>query len=182
MKIYHILAMSENRVIGVNNELPWSIEEDMQRYKQITYGHSILMGRKTFESIGKPLKKRNNIVVSSKKTIYKNNRLSDPIHADEIKHFYAGTTLGLVNSIEAGLEMAKDLKTHELYIIGGGEIYKQTLPYVDEIRMTIVHDEYDGDAFYPEIDDSEWATTWAKPGMEYSFVDLVRKSSLSEVP
>ena len=181
MKIYHILAMSENRVIGEDNEIPWTFTRDMERFMNLTYGHTILMGRKTFDSLGGgPLRERNNIVVSrSLKEISKGR---DQIKAGEFKYFEQGRNLGLCNSIGAALNMVEniDLVTDELYIIGGGEIYRQTLDLVDEIRMTIIHDEYEGNVFYPELDNSEWCTSWSQPGDQYSFVDLVRKSNLQE--
>lgn len=131
----HIVAMSKNNVIGQNGRMPWHYSEDLKRFKQMTMGHSLIMGRKTFESIGKPLSGRQNIVIS--KTLEPQDGII------------------VVPGIDQAFMHAKETsKTwgEEVFIIGGGEIYKQTLSKVQKIYMTIVQKNVEGDTFYPEID------------------------------
>lgn len=129
-----IVAVANHNAIGGNNQLLWHISADLKRFKQITSGHAIVMGRKTYESIGKPLPNRQNIVIT------RNRALSLP-GAD------------VVDSVEAAKEIANG---DELFIIGGGEIYSQTLPVADRIYLTRVWADYKADTFFPEIDMSSW--------------------------
>ena len=126
-----IAVLSQNRVIGKDGKLPWDIPEDMQRFRQLTAGHPVIMGRKTYESIGKPLKNRTNIVIT-RDTSYK----------------ASGCTI--VGSLEEALEQAKKVEHTEIFIIGGGEIYRQALPICDKLYLTVVHESIDGDAFFPD--------------------------------
>jgi dihydrofolate reductase len=122
-----IAALNANRVIGKNGTIPWHIPEDQQRFKQVTTGHTVLMGRKTFESIGKPLPERRNIVVSRS----------------------GGPSVGVewYPSLENAL---KDIASeHEVFVIGGGDIFRQTLERADKLELTIVDDTADGDTFFP---------------------------------
>ncbi len=156
-----IVAMSQNRVIGREGQIPWHLSEDLKRFKQITMGHPVVMGRKTFESIGKPLPGRENIVLTR-----------DP-------HFNPpGVTL--IHAVDEILNM-----NGEIFVIGGAEIYKQFLPQSDKIYLTLIDDEFDGDAFFPEID---WENDFQiiekseilyseKDHLPYQFVTAVRKKS-----
>ena len=129
--------MSDNRVIGRNNKLPWNIPEDLKFFKQKTLNKVVIMGRKTFESLGKPLPKRLNIII----TRQLNYKVPDNVV--------------VCPSLEAvkPLCSSMDLKEYgqELFIIGGGEIYKQSLNDIEFIYLTHIHQEYEGDAFYPSI-------------------------------
>lgn len=129
-----IVAMSQNNVIGDKNKLLWNLKEDMVRFKNITTGHPILMGRKTYESIGRPLPNRTNIVVTR-----------GNIEID-------GCTV--VHSIEEGINMFPD--NEEIFIIGGAEIYKQVLPKVDKMYLTVILEDYEGDAVFPKINFKMW--------------------------
>ena len=152
MKLYHIVAMAENRVIGKDGKLPWHFSEDLKRFKRLTMGSTIIMGRKTFESIGsKPLPGRENFVVSRSKPIRALNTTvtarseafphpSLRAEGEEHVHFF--------ESIE---EAIKAVRTDKVFIIGGAEIFRQTIDLVDGIYLTLVKAHYDGDAFYPEI-------------------------------
>lgn len=182
MKIYHIAAMSENNVIGNNNKLPWVIKRDMKRFKEVTKGHAILMGRKTWSSLPQDaLPHRSNIVVSRMDQI-KTDKYGILKSGGRVQMSPSNTSLSLFSNIEEGISEAERQGYEELYVIGGGEIYKQTLTHADALRLTLVHKEYEGDAFYPELDESEWLTAWVEPGENYSFIDLVRKpSSLEEL-
>lgn len=138
-----IVAQSQNRVIGRGNKLPWYLPEDLKYFKRITQGKPIVMGRKTYESIGRPLPGRTNIVIS------RNPDYTQP-----------GTRV--VGSLEAALELAEQQAlvdgSEELLVIGGAEIYAQALVLADRLYITQVHAEIEGDAFFPEIDPQDWET------------------------
>lgn len=127
-----IVALSkDNRAIGYNNKLLWKISEDLLRFKRITSGHPVIMGRKTFESIGKVLPDRPNIVVT-RDTQYK------------------ASGCEIAYSLNEALEKARELDTNEVFIIGGGELYKQALPLSDRLYLTLVDDKKEGDTFFPD--------------------------------
>lgn len=134
MSISIIVAMAQNRIIGVNNSLPWHLPGDMKWFRRHTLGKSVVMGRKTYESIGKPLPDRSNIVVT------RNPEYTAP-----------GCTV--VTSIDAALEAAGE---GEVMIMGGADLYRQMLPRADRLYLTLVHTEIEGDAFFPEIDWDQW--------------------------
>ena len=135
MKISLIVAQSKNNVIGKNNQLPWHLPADLQHFKQITMGKPIIMGRKTFESIGKPLPGRNNIVIS------RNQQLSIP-----------GCTV--FHSIESALAAMK--AEPEVMIIGGADLFLQALPLAHRIYLTVIDAEFEGDTFFPVLDAKVW--------------------------
>ena len=131
-KICLIVAISRNRAIGKNNKLLWYIPEDLKRFKALTLGHPIIMGRKTFESIGKPLPERTNIVVT---------RALD----------YKAEGCIIKQSVEDAIAEAKKYDQEEIYVIGGGQIYEHTLPFADRLCVTIIEAEIEGaDTFFPE--------------------------------
>lgn len=134
-KISVVVAISKNtRAIGNNNKLLWHIPEDLKRFKEITMGHPIIMGRKTFESIlnilGKPLPGRRNIVIT---------RQND----------YDARGADVVSSLEEGLRLAKTLDNKEIFIGGGQQIYEQTLPVIERLYLTLVDSDKQGDTFFP---------------------------------
>ena len=160
MTISIIVAVAENNAIGYDNHLLWHISEDLKRFKSITTGHHIILGRKTYESVGKPLPGRINIVISRQEN-------------------YTVDGCLVAKSIEDALLIAKD--DSEVFIIGGGEIYKQALSITDKIYLTRVHAGFAGDTFFPELNLSEWATESVqkgKPanddGFGYTFINLIR--------
>lgn len=132
-----IAAMDENRVIGANNQLPWHLPADLQHFKALTTGHPILMGRKTYESIGRPLPNRLNIIMTRDTN-------------------YQAAGCEVVHSITAALVVAKEQQAKEIFIIGGAEIYQQLMPHTQRIYLTIVHHAFTGDTFFPAIDMSIW--------------------------
>jgi dihydrofolate reductase len=132
-----IAACSSNRVIGKDNQLIWHIPGDLKRFKSLTSGNPILMGRKTFESIGKPLPNRTNIVLTK-----------DPNWKHEGCLVYSDWR-----------QVLPLFENQRLYVIGGGEIYKQLLPYASEIELTIINKEFEGDAYFPEINENNWILT-----------------------
>jgi dihydrofolate reductase len=131
-----IAAMSSNRVIGVQNKLPWDIPEDLKRFRALTAGHVIIMGRKTFESIGRPLPGRDNRVVTRQKD-----------YKPEGVKVYATLEAALAERVPDGL------KDDEVFVIGGGEIYAQALPFADRLHLTVIDQEFKGDAYFPDFAD-----------------------------
>ena len=142
MKVSMIVAVSANNVIGADGGLPWRLSEDLRRFKEITMGKPMIMGRQTFESIGKALPGRRSIILS-RQTAYKQ----------------AGCDV--VNTPEAALELVADAE--EVMIIGGGEVYEQFLPMTDRIYLTRVHTKVEGDTFFPEINEDEWRIVSSRP-------------------
>jgi len=134
-KITLIVAAAENNAIGKGNRMPWHLPNDFKYFKEKTLNHSVVMGRKTFESIGKPLPERRNIVMT-KNTNY--------LHEE----------VDVANNIDELLLYCRDER--EIFIIGGAEIYKQTLPLAHKVLLTRVHTTVDGDAFFPELPANEW--------------------------
>lgn len=161
MKISLIVAMATNRVIGRRGKLPWRIPADMKYFKQVTMGKPIIMGRKTYESIGTALPGRTNIVITRNPTV----------DAHDIV---------LARSVHEALKKAAEVDG-EAMIIGGGQIYEATLPLADRIYLTEVHGDYDGDAFFPHLDRAMWRESARKDFTAendipaYSFVELDRK-------
>ncbi len=137
MRIAMIWAMAENRVIGRNNNLPWHLPNDLKYFKKLTTGKPVIMGRKTYESIGKPLPNRINIVITRDETF----------KADGVK---------VVNSVQDALDLAEAecliSGGEEVIVMGGEQIYKLCLPHADRLYITFVHANVDGDAFFPEFD------------------------------
>ena len=126
-----IVATSNNRVIGDSNKLIWNLPSDLRRFKEITTGHPIVMGRKTYESIGRPLPNRRNVIITKDTN-------------------YVVDNCEVVNSIEEALL----LTNNDCFIIGGGEIYKQTLPLASQVFLTLIDEEFQGDTYFPELDKS----------------------------
>ena len=131
--------MGKNREIGADNQLLWHLPKDLKHFKELTSGHPIIMGRKTYESIGKPLPNRTNIVVSRKKDWFQEGIL-------------------IVGSLKEALKFAKKMD-EEIFIIGGGNIYEQTLEITDKLEVTQVNAELEADVFFPKIDEKIWQKT-----------------------
>jgi dihydrofolate reductase len=163
MKISIIAAMAANRVIGHENRLPWHLPADLGHFKQITMGKPIVMGRKTWESLARALPGRSNIVITRDKN-------------------YVAEGGKVVHSMEEAMQAAGECE--EVMVIGGAEFYLQTLPLADTLYLTLVEGEFEGDAFFPEIDEDEWREV-AREAHEaddknphaYSFVRLERVRS-----
>lgn len=160
MKLAAIVAMSQNRVIGQNNTLPWHLPADLKHFKEVTMGKPIIMGRKTFDSIGRALPGRTNIIIT---------RNTD---------FHAEGCL-VVHSIDEALNQCRN--SEEAMIIGGAELFIATMPKVQRIYLTIIHEDFVGDVFFPKLDDNEWKEESredfqpdAKNPYPYSFLTLQR--------
>jgi dihydrofolate reductase len=136
MEIAIVVAVTQNGVIGFENRLPWHLPADLRHFKQLTTNHTVVMGRKTFESIGKPLPNRQNIVISRQ------------------TNFHAEGCLVFTNLIDA-LQLAKNQQAEKVFVIGGAEIYQIALPFCTHLYMTHIHATIQGDAFF-ELDKKTW--------------------------
>jgi dihydrofolate reductase len=136
MKIIIIAAMARNRVIGKRGAIPWHIPGELQRFKRITMGHVVVMGRKTYESIGKPLPGRTNIVITR-------------------QNEYPATGCLLAGNLQEALSLCK--QDAKIFICGGGEIYREAMEVADEISLTVLDRDVDGDTVFPEINSSIYA-------------------------
>jgi dihydrofolate reductase len=137
MRVSFIVAKAENNVIGINNKLPWHLKDDLQNFKKITMGHHILMGRKTFESIGKALPGRMSLVVSSE----------PKANQDSVLWF---------NSIFRAIKQAERSGESELFIIGGEKVFKAALSLCDRIYLSEVHGDVKGDTYFPSLSIKNW--------------------------
>lgn len=163
MHISIIVAAAENGVIGKDNQLLWRLPDDLKRFKQLTLNHPMIMGRKTFESIGKPLPGRTSIVISRNKA-------------------FAVEGVLVCDSVETALDEAKKLESDEVFIIGGGEIYRQAQSLADRIYLTAVHAQPDGDTFFEIENPDAWVATAAtthteddRHELKFDFIDYVRR-------
>jgi dihydrofolate reductase len=161
-----IVAVSENGVIGKGNQLLWRLPDDLKRFKQLTLGHPMIMGRKTFDSIGKPLPGRTSIVIT---------RNPDFRHEGVI----------VVHSMEAALKKAAETGTDEVFVIGGGELYQQTQPITNRLYITEVKTAIDGDTYFKIDDPSAWIETERivheadeRHLFEFDFVNYFKKQYL----
>ncbi len=165
-----IAAVAKNGVIGGGNTLVWDLPEDMKHFRDTTRGHTVIMGRKTYESIGKPLPNRRNIVVTR-----------DPTYSIE--------GIEVVNSLEealrlASLEQGREFEENqdevEVFVIGGGEIYKQAIDKANKLYITEVHQDFEGDTLFPTIDKNIWQETSREDHLEnqipYSFVEYKKSA------
>lgn len=166
-KLSAIVAMSENRVIGHNNQLPWHLPADLKHFKTLTSGHTIIMGRKTHEAIGRPLPQRTNIVITTNPNYNANGCI-------------------VVHSLEEALSHHAHAADTEIFIIGGEQIYRQALQHVQRLYLTIVHQDISGDAFFPALDMPAWqeVSRVTHPADEqhafaFSFVQLQRHNTMA---
>lgn len=161
MRISLVVAMSRNRVIGVNNQLPWRLPEDLKYFRTITWGKPIVMGRRTHESIGRPLPGRHNIVVTRNRD-------------------YPATGCAVVDSLDAAWKAADSA---EVMVIGGAEVFAQTLPQAERLYLTLVDADFEGDTFFPEYDPDQWQelercchSQCANNPYRYCYLTLERKT------
>jgi dihydrofolate reductase len=158
-----LVAMATNRVIGRNNALPWHLSAVLNRFKALTMGQILIMGRKTYESIGRPLPGRINIIVTRQPA-------------------FSAPGAVVTSSIEEALAACMPYPDKEIFIIGGAELYQQTLAYCQRLYLTEIQQDFEGDTFFPEIDRNEWreisremCTQEEGDKLEYHFVVLERK-------
>lgn len=153
------VAVADNNIIGNKNDLPWHLPEDLKHFKEVTLGKTVLMGRKTFESIfarlKKPLPGRKNVVIT---------RQAD---------YKAPEGVLVFGSLESAV---KNLSEEDIYVIGGAEIFKQALPLSQMFYLTRVHGNFEGDAYFPEVNWDEWEQTEKQPHEKFSFLVYKRKT------
>ncbi len=152
-----VFAMSDARVIGKDNGLPWRIPEDLKHFKNVTMGHAVISGRKTYDSVGKPLPGRRNIIVTRDASLKREGA-------------------EVVTTLDAALDLAYQTDP-EPVILGGSEIFAMTLPRATKMVVTFVHRDVEGDARFPAIDWSEWREVWRRPAeteTDVEFAEFVR--------
>ena len=157
-----IVAIGKNRVIGKDNQLIWHLPADLKRFKQLTMGHTMIMGRKTFESIGKALSGRTTIIITRQKNYTKENCL-------------------IADSLEHAIEHCKinpAIQHEEIFIIGGAQIFAEAMSLADKIYLTKIHQSFDGDVFFPQFENEIWKITFRedhkadeKNKYDFSFID-----------
>lgn len=161
-----VVAIAENGVIGNAGQLPWQLSSDLKQFRKLTMGKPMVMGRKTFNSIGKPLGGRDNIVVSRDRS-------------------FGAEGILVANDMESALQLARECAhsrgVGEIAVIGGAQIFRETLPLADRIELTRVHASPNGDTFFPELDAGDWIETWCerhsagpKDSSDHSFIRLER--------
>lgn len=160
MKLSLIVAMATNRTIGINKQMPWHLSADLKQFKKITMGHPIIMGRKTFESIGRPLPGRQNIVISR-----------------DISYQQEGCLV--FNDLDAAVQHCADQE--EVFVIGGATLYAVTLERADRLYITQINQAFEGDTWFPEIDAADWREVTredinddASVDFKYSFISYDR--------
>jgi len=158
MNIVIIAALSANGVIGIDGRIPWHISDDLKRFKRLTMGHTIIMGRKTYNSIGRPLPGRTNMVLT------RNPDFQPP---DGVQ-VYA--------SLTAALDACRQSGESTAFVIGGGEIYREALPVADTLLLTHVRREVDGDAHFPAFDRAHWIETSREDHPDYAYVEYRRNT------
>jgi dihydrofolate reductase len=159
--IIFVVAMDQNRGIGYNGKLPWLLPADMKFFRETTTGHVVFMGRKTYESIGKPLPDRTNVVLT--------RDVSFQAEGVQVAH-----------SVKEAVSRYSD---EDLYVIGGAEIFKEMLPAADKLLITRIHHEFPADTYFPELKDEDWEQAACTPGVTdeknpytFEFVELVRQA------
>lgn len=155
-----VAALARNRAIGRDNAMPWRLPEDLKRFKRLTMGHAVIMGRKTFESIGTPLVGRNNIVITRSRE-------------------WSPSGCVVAHSLESALAAAGD--SQETFVIGGAQIYALALLHAQRLHLTEIDRDFEGDAFFPDYDRSRWRevsrerhTSSGPDGFDYAFVEYDR--------
>ncbi|MBY7143532.1 dihydrofolate reductase [Virgibacillus sp. NKC19-3] len=161
--ISFMLAMDRNRVIGLNNDLPWHLPKDFRFFKERTTGHTIVMGRKTYDSLGGALPNRKNVVATRKNMKFPDN-------------------VEVIKDLKKIQEWNKADSEEEFFVIGGGEIFQQALPYADRMYITFIDESFEGDSYFPEFNEKEWNLTSKEKGekdaknpYDYYFLQYDRK-------
>ena len=159
-----IVAIAENNVIGKDNKLIWHLPEDLKRFKRLTTGHTIIMGRKTFESLGRVLPNRKHVILC--------NDMEMNIQDENVE-------------VLEDISMLKEYidSEEEHFIIGGATIYKLLMPYANKLYLTLIHEEFDGDVYFPEIEEKDWKVIDREKGLtneenpfEYEYITFERKN------
>ena len=158
-----IVAVAENNVIGKDNKLIWHLPEDLKRFKKLTTGHTIIMGRKTFESLGRILPNRKHVILC--------NDMELNIEDENVE------VLEDISMLKQYID-----STEENFVLGGATIYKLLLPYANKIYLTLIHEKFEGDVFFPEIDEREWKIVETEKGLkdeknpyDYEYITYTRE-------
>ena len=157
-----IVAIAKNNIIGKDNKLIWHLPEDLKRFKKLTTGHTIIMGRKTFESLGKVLPNRKHVIITKNKEFSINDK-----------------NVEIINDISLIDTYIKS--NEECFVIGGSSIYSQLMPYANKMYITEINEEFDGDTFFPDFDKNEWEVLEKEMQMDknslytYEFITYIRK-------
>ena len=158
-----IVAIAENNVIGKDNQLIWHLPEDLKRFKQLTTGHTIIMGRKTFESLGRVLPNRKHVILCNDAVLNIDDENVEVLPSIDLLDKY-------INSDE------------EHFVIGGATIYKLLMPYANKMYITKIHQSFDGDVYFPEIKEEEWKEVSKEPGLkdeanpyDYEYINYIRR-------
>lgn len=161
--ISFMLAMDRNRIIGRNNDLPWHLPKDFRFFKERTTGHTVIMGRKTYDSLGGALPNRKNVVVTKKNTTF----------PEEVE---------VITELKTIQDWNKANPEKEFFVIGGGHIFKQVMPYADRMYITLIDESFEGDIYFPEFNEEEWNLTSNEKGekddknpYDYYFLQYDRK-------
>lgn len=163
-RVIAIAIVAANGVLGDGERQPFEFAEDWARYKKVTHAHPMIMGRRTLDAIGRWLPGRSTIVVTS--------------HPEQVVLPEDGKASGFaVNSVEAALELAAQLDDDEIYVAGGGSIYRQAWPYLSDLDLTEVHADAEGSVHFPDIDRSQWAEVRREPHEQFDFVGYRRIES-----
>ncbi|SDJ68443.1 dihydrofolate reductase [Sediminibacillus albus] len=159
-----LYAMDHARVIGYKNDLPWRLPNDLKFFKRLTTSHCVIMGRKTFESMNGPLPNRKNVILTR----------DEEYHPEGCE---------VIHSIDTIVDWSKANPEEEYFVIGGGDIFEQILPFSDRMYMTLIDEEFPGDTYFPMFDESEWSLTRKEKGekneknpYDYYFIQYDRKS------
>lgn len=161
--IAFVVAHDENLVIGKDNQLPWHLPEDLAYFKKVTMGKPLIMGRNTFESIGRPLPGRENIVITRNSS-------------------YQHEGIHTVQNMEEAIQLARSFHS-DVMVIGGASLFKEQLPLADTLFITEIHAEFEGDTYFPKISENEWELVWSserqtsKTGLSYTYKRYTRKVS-----
>jgi dihydrofolate reductase len=162
VRISIVAALARNRAIGRDNTMPWRLPEDLKRFKRLTLGHAVIMGRKTFESIGSPLSGRNNIVLTRSRD-------------------WAPSGCVVAHTLESAIAAIDE--SQDAFVIGGAQIYALAMPLARRLYMTEIERDFDGDAFFPEFDRSHWReisrerhASGGPEGFDYAFVEYERSA------
>lgn len=158
--IHAIVAMTADRVIGQRNTLPWKLKGDLPRFKKLTTGQTVIMGRNTFESIGRPLPNRYNIVLDFEKR---------PLEGAAV-----------CSSVEEALQLARSYGT-EIFVIGGASVYEQMLPYVEVLHVSHVKKDYEGDVYFPAYESADWKEVAREDYDEFTAVMYERQGSPRQI-
>lgn len=159
MKIIIISAVAQNGVIGRSNgEMPWHVKEEFKHFKDTTEGYPIIMGRVTFETLGKPLKNRLNVIISGQPDY--------SVPFDEVK---------IYRSLTDAVESVTNLNPEKIFIIGGGEVYRQSISFADEMIISIMHFDAEGDIYFPKIDSKVWKEISRDKREQFDIITYVRK-------